>query len=489
MSAPFLALGMRDLRAFIETIDEHGQLTEVSGAALDLEVGGLSKIARRDGMATALLFDDFADADTDARLVTNVLDTPLQVAVALGYEPTNEIREVVRAHKETVATIETRALERVSDAPILENVDRGEAVDLTRFPAPLWHEGDGGRYIGTGDLVVTRNASSGELNAGTYRVQVQGPSTATIKMEPGHDGAANRRSYLERDEPFPIAVSLGQQPDLFMAANERFPPDVNELEYVSAHREAPLEVVEGAVTDLPVPARAEVVLEGHVYPESSPIDEGPFGEWTGYYGSGGREELPFNIERLYYRDDPIIHGYNNVPVVASANSKTRSASKLWNGLEEAGVPGIEAVNTILPGVVFQVVSIEQQYPGHSTQAGMQAISLPSGVWEGRFTVIVDDDIDAYDRDEILWAITSRCDPDEDIQIVTDCVSSHLNPRMPPAQKEAGDLTNSRAILDATRPYEWRDEFPEDTKIDPDFEAELRRKFGETVFADSAPDDR
>ncbi|MFB6132585.1 MAG: UbiD family decarboxylase domain-containing protein, partial [Halanaeroarchaeum sp.] len=173
---------------------------------------------------------------------------------------------------------------------------------------------------------------------------------------------------------------------------------------------------------------------GHVYPDRDPVVEGPFAEWTGYYGKSARELYPFVVERVYYRDDPIVLGFNNVPIAAAAMSNTRAAGQLWSQLERVGITGIEGVTTILPDIWFQVIALDQQYAGHSTQAGMQAISLPAGVWEGRFTVIVDDDIDIHDVNQVLWAMVSRCDPDEDLQVIQNCLSSQLNPRMPPEQK-------------------------------------------------------
>lgn len=467
---------MRDLREFISTLEEHGQLERVTGVDWDLAMGGISEIARRDGFGTALLFDDVPDYEPGFRVLTNALDTPLQFALAFGYGPMTDMKSVVVEHKERGQTTGDGTVNTVDDGPILENVQRGADVDITAFPAPKWHENDGGRYIGTGDAVITRHAETGELNAGTYRVQVQGPQTATVNIEPDRDGARNRRSYFDRDEPFPVAVSLGHQPDIFLAASERTETHTNELEYLSARRGTPLEVVEGEVTRLPIPAESELVFEGHVYPDRDTLVEGPFGEFSGYYGSGGRDRLPFVVERVYHRDDPIVLGYNNVPIRASANSVVKGAAKLWEQLEDAGIPGIDEVNSVLPGSWYQVISLEQQYPGHSIQAGLQAVSLPAGAWSGRITVVVDEDIDAFDLDEVRWAITTRFDPVEDLQVVDGAVSGELDPRIPPTRKEAGDLTNGRAIVDATRPYHWRDEFPPDSKLDADRESTIRAEY-------------
>jgi len=465
---------MDDLRDFIDRLREHDQLTELTGAHWDLEIGGVSDLVRRDGLETAVLFDDVEGYEPGLRVLTNGFDTPLQASLALGYEPTNSLREVVETHKERGSSVEARDPRVVTEGPVLETVLTGDDVDLTAFPVPKWHAQDGGRYVGTADVVVTRNRT-GQVNLGTYRVQVHGPDSVTVYISPGKDGRRNRDSFLDRDEPFPVVVSVGHAPDLFCAANERLPSGVDELQYASARRDEPVEVIEGQETGLPIPSRSELVLEGHVYPDSEPVTEGPFGEWTGYYGSGTNDLRPMTVERIYHRTDPIIFGYN-VAIAPSALSVIRSAARLWDELEQAGTPGIEAVNAFMPGPYFQVVAVDQQYAGHSTQVGMQAISLPAGAYHGRFTVVVDADVDVYDWQEVLWAMTSRCDPAEDVQIIEDCWSTPLDPRIPPAQKQEGDLTNSRAVVDATRPYHWRESFPDDTKVGAALASDLREKF-------------
>jgi UbiD family decarboxylase len=471
---------MKSVREYLDVVESHGQLERLSGVDWDLEIGAISDIARKYDLGSAILFDDIEGYDAGYRVLTNTFDTPLQASLALGYEPTTSMREAVVAHKEHASVTGTEPVETVDTGPVMENVLEGEEIDLTAFPVPKWHRHDGGRYIGTADIVVTRNADTGKLNAGTYRVQVHGPRTATVYISPGKDGRINKDSYLDRDEPVPVILSVGQAPDLFCTANHRLSADVNELEYAGARRGEPIEVIEGELTGLPISSRAEIVLEGHIYPDAEPVTEGPFGEWTGYYGSGTNDELPMTVERVYHRDNPIITGYNNA-ITPSALTVIRSAAIFWDELEEAGVPGVQAVNSFMPSSYLRVVSIEQQYAGHSTQVGMQSVSLPAGAYHGRYTVIVDDDIDVYDWEEVKWAMTSRCDPAEDIHVVEDCWSTYLDPMIPPERKREGDLTNSRAVIDATRPYHWREEFPEDAKISRELEMEMLATYGDELF--------
>lgn len=468
-----------DLRDYVEYLEGHNALKHVNGADWELEIGGITEVAVRDGLSSALLFDDISGYPSGYRVLTNAVTSTFQWTTAAGFQPTNSKKEAVIARKERSSISDMIPPKVVSSGPIFENII--DDPDVTKFPAPLWHEGDSGRYIGTGDIVVTKNADTGRVNAATYRVQVQSEDEVTVYISPGKDGRINRRSYLEQDEPCPMAISVGHPVDIFLATNERVPSNVSEFKYVGGRRGEPLEVVEGNVTGLPFPAKSEIVLEGHVYPDSEPVDEGPFGEWTGYYAGGVHQEIPMKVERIYHRDNPIIFGKPPLRPPSQVRSEIRVAAKLWSELEEAGIPGIQAVNSMPfgPGW-FESISISQQYGGHSAQTGYHAASGPADAYHGRFTVIVDDDIDVFDQDELLWAICSRCDPATDIHILENCWSTSLDPTIPPEKRERGDLRNSRAIIDATRPYHWRDQFPEVNEISPEMEEFIREEWREVL---------
>ena len=159
-------------------------------------------------------------------------------------------------------------------------------------------------------------------------------------------------------------------------------------------------------------------------------------------------------------------------MTATAMSTIRSGATLWNQLEEAGMTGIDEVTTIFPGIWFQVVSIEQQYPGHSTQVGLQAMSLPAGSWEGRITIVVDEDIDPSDLDSVLWAMCTRCDPVRDVEIHERTHGSDADPLVTDGEA----AFNSRAIVDATIPYERREDFPPVAQAPPEYYDQVREKW-------------
>ncbi|MBM2832823.1 MAG: UbiD family decarboxylase, partial [Dehalococcoidia bacterium] len=171
----------------------------------------------------------------------------------------------------------------VKTGPILENVLSGKDVDLLHFPVPLWHENDGGRYIGTGDAFITKDPDTGAVNLGAYRVMVCDRKTLTFHIQPTHHGMVHTAKYHARGQAAPMAISLGHHP-LFLGISSRRVPEGTEYQYIGAIRGEPVEVIEEEVTGLPIPADSEIVVVGWCPPGKTRM-EGPFGEGTGYYGS------------------------------------------------------------------------------------------------------------------------------------------------------------------------------------------------------------
>ena len=196
----------------------------------------------------------------------------------------------------------------VATGPIFENIMTGEDIDVTCFPAPVWHDGDeGNRYIGTASYDVTRDPDEGRINCGTYRVMVHDKTSVALYISPGKHGRMDRDKYLSRNQPMPVAIVCGGDPLTFLTASSEVPFGICEYDIVGGMRGRALEVVRGKVTGLPFPANAEIVIEGFVEPGNL-RPEGPFGEWTGYYASASRGEPVVNIKAIYYRNNPIILG-------------------------------------------------------------------------------------------------------------------------------------------------------------------------------------
>jgi len=277
----------------------------------------------------------------------------------------------------------------------------------------------------------------------------------------------------------PACIVIGSDPLMFLMSSTEVPYGVCEYDVASAIRKRPMPIVKGQVTGLPFPANAEIVLEGFVEPGKL-LPEGPFGEWTGYYGSDVREEPVLDIKAIYHRNDPIILGCppQRPPEEQSRYRAVIRSALIWDQVSKAGVPDVKAVWTHECGGsrLLTAISIKQRYPGHAKQAGVIASQCRAGAYAGRFVIVLDEDVDVTDLDFVMWAVCTRCDPATSINILTNAWSTPLDPRIDPKDKAMGNNTNSRAIIDACRPYHWRDQFPKVNMPSPETTKRAWEKF-------------
>ena len=471
-----------DLREWINIADELGELNILEGADWDLELGVVTEeVMRRRG--PAILFDRIKDYPPGYRVLVNTLGSEKRVALTLGLPTDLDIRELLLKWREKSRELKPMPPKYVEDGPVLENRYFDDAVDLLKFPTPIWHEHDGGRYIGTGSVDITRDPDDGWVNLGTYRVMIHDKNRAGFYISPGKHGRQHRDKWFERDEPMPVAVSFGHDPAIFLAGSIEIPFGLSEYEWVGGLKGEPVEVIRGPITGLPIPASAEIAIEGYVNPKDQ-IIEGPFGEWTGYYASDKRPEPIIEVKGLYHRSDPVMLGSppGKPPTELAYYRCFLRAAAIHEQMEKAGLTGISGVwcHEVGGSRLFTVVAIDQRYAGHAKQVGTMASQCQAGAYMGRFVAVVDDDIDIMDLNDVMWAICTRVDPAGDIDILHHCWAGPLDPLMPPAQKERKEFFNSRAILDATRPFEWRDKFPIVSESSPEIREKFRAKWAEKM---------
>jgi UbiD family decarboxylase len=473
-----------DLRTWLREADAAGELRRVEGAHWELEIGALSQVNYRRDTPRALLFDAIKDYQPGWRVLTGSVSNPrlLGSVLGLGWECTDEslLDRLAVGPGEWARRAGEFAAVTVPDGPLLSTVVDGPAVDLLAFPVPRWHEGDGGRYIGTGCAVVTRDYDTGRINVGAYRMQVQDEGrSASVNIESGKHGAQHLRRWFAAEGRAPIAVSLGHHPAYLVAAGVEVPGDVSEYDYVGAMLGAPVRTVAGLVTGLPLPWDAEVAIEGWVRPENV-RPEGPFGEWTGYY-SGSREPvITIDIEKLYHREDPILLGAppGKPPHDYSYMRTVMKSAIITDALRRTGLPGVRGVwaHEAGGGRSLLIVSLEQRYPGHSRQAAYLASQLPSAAYMNRFTVVVDNDVNPRDLGEVVWAMCGRCDPRVDIEVMERTWGSRVDPLTLPGEVPF----NSRAVIDACRPFERLADFPAVAESSEELVAAVTRRWPEVL---------
>ena len=472
-----------DLRAFLAAVEEGGEVKHVAGAHWDRELGAVTEVLYREKVdkSPLLLFDEVPGYGKGMRCLYGMLGSPLRLALGLGIDPSQsgDRRTMLDTYRRRIKSHEPIPPRIVDDGPVMQNVDSDGDVDILKFPVPIHHEHDGGRYIGTACGVVTRDPDTGRINVGTYRVQVNGADIATSYISNGKQGRIQRDKYLKAGKPCPMAIIVGIDPATYIAARYTLSDNVAEFDWAGGLAGRPIDCIEGELTGLPFPANSEIVLEGEVSPDETAM-EGPFGEWTGYYAGEAREEPVIRIKRVYYRNDPILTcAASQKPPHSHLFERCfiRSAG-LLDSLEGAGIPDVKGVwvHQAGAGRTFVVVAIEQRYFGHANQAGLVASQVNPTGYVGRYVVVVDDDIDPTDMHDVIWAMGTRTDPKTDFTVLDRNWSSRLDTMVTDEK-----LYNSRVVIDACIPYERLETFPRVAQTSPELAAEVRARFPD-VFA-------
>src|SRR5882672_5653920 len=468
----------RGLRGWLEQVDKMGELRKVDGAHWDVEMGAITHMLteKSRGSARAILFDNVPDYPKGYRTLYGQLSSVRRIALTLGlpldYERKADVVQKYHARMQELKPLPPRF---VKDGPVLENVIEGGKVDVLKFPVPRHHEKDTARYIGTANCVITQDPDAGWFNLGTYRNQVYDGRTIGCQITEGKHGRIHRDKYFERGQPMKVVVLVGQDPLLFMLAASPLPDGVSELDFAGGLRGVPVDVVRGPYTGFPIPAHAEIAIEAEAVP-GKVREEGPFGEWMGYYSDDTVARPYLDVKTILYRNDPILTcAPQHKPVDETGLLKgIAGAAQIWRALDACGVPEVLGVcnHEAGPATRFTVIQIRQRYPGHARQALHVAAACQGGAYAGKWTVVVDEDIDAGSLDQVLWAMCTRFDPNVDIDIIQKAWASKRDPLFLPGN------FNNRILIDACIPYDMKlkGTFPTTVDVSNDLRGKLRAKF-------------
>jgi len=470
-----------DLRAWLEEVRALGELKDVRGADWSLELGAISELNVRKPVPRALLFDDIPGCKKGFRVLTCSTSSPARLSSILRFP-------VQKTHKGLVDTLRGKPAQWqraapefpplvAKSGPVLENAQEEKNVNLEIFPSPLWHEKDGGRYIGTGCCVVTRDLDSDWINVGTYRVQLLDRNHVALDMVPGKHGRIQYEKYRKAGRPFPVAIVLGCDPLGYLISGIEVPFGMCEYNYIGSILKKPVSVLLGEITGLPFPSASEIVIEGFVEPGDERT-EGPFGEFHGYYPGKEGVAPAVTVKRVYYRNDPILVGSPPAkpPNDYSYSKAVMRSALLHDALVAAGVPDVQAVwaHEIGGARMFNAVSIKQRYAGHARQAGHILSQCGAGAYMSRYSVVVDDDIDPSNLQEVMWAVATRTDPSIDIDIIQRGMGSKNDPMFVAYPYDAP--YSSKAVIDACRPFDHLHDFPEVAEISRELEQKIRDKW-------------
>ncbi|BBM01063.1 4-hydroxy-3-polyprenylbenzoate decarboxylase [Microbulbifer sp. GL-2] len=433
----------KDLRDFIKLLEKRGLLKRIQHPVdPNLEMTEIADRVLRSG-GPALLFENPVGFDTP--VLANLFGTTERVALGMGRESIEELREV----GELLAFLkEPQPPENLRDAweklPVFKQVlnmgprvvkgaacqqielDK-EQVDLTALPIQTCWPGDAAPLV-TWPLVITRGPEKKRQNLGIYRMQLIGKNRLIMRWLSHRGGALDYRDWCNKypGQPYPVAVALGADPATILGAVTPVPDTLSEYAFAGLLRGDKTEVTTALLSDLQVPASAEYVLEGFIYPDDM-ADEGPYGDHTGYYNEVDRFPV-FTVEKITHRKKPIYHStYTGRPPDEPAI--------LGEALNEVFVPILqkqfpEIVDFYLPpeGCSYRlaVVTMKKQYPGHAKRVMMGVWSFLRQFMYTKFVIVTDDDVNARDWNDVIWAMTTRMDPARDTVMVESTPIDYLD---------------------------------------------------------------
>jgi 4-hydroxy-3-polyprenylbenzoate decarboxylase len=462
---------IQDLREWLDRAEGINELIQIDKPVnRDEEMSAITYLVAKQDPSPAILFDNpkgYEDSPIGARMLWNILGpSSKRIALTVEEPPETPTLELIRRLKEKMKDrIPPREIP-ATEAPVYENTLSGADIDLEQLPIPRHWPLDGGRYAGTADAVFTRDPDSGYLNIGTYRMMLQGKDQVGLYLSPGKDARLHITRSWEQGKPVAVAAAWGIDPLFMLVGSQTFPKNVSEYEFAGGIKGEAIPVVRAQTSDLLLPANAELVVEG-VINLNSVKTEGPFGEFPGYYGRPEAGCPLVDITRVHYRTHPVLTN----AIMADYPSCEQSgffavirSARIWDDLDKLGIPGVQGVYAHPAGAGgfgMTVISLEQRYAGHAAQCLALAAQVPGGAYYTKWIIAVDEDIDPTDMDQVIWAMSSRCHPIEDIDILRNTWSTWLDPTQNPPEKRP---YGSKALINACKEHRYLPVFSKRTTL-------------------------
>lgn len=465
-------MAFNDLRAFIDALEKAGELARIKQEVdWDMELGAISR-RNFEQSGPALLFEKIKDYGAGYRILNGPVATWRRVAMAMELPPDTPVRQLYAAYEDRrekkIAPVAVRS------ASCQENVMLGSDVDVYKLPAPMVHDGDGGRYIGTWDIIVTKDPETGWTNWGMYRFMTHTQSMLTGWPQATSQLAMMMKSrYLPRKQPMPIAIVAGCESLCHMVATDPYKPGENEVEYAGGLRGAPVELVQCKTQDLMVPAQAEIVIEGELLPDRIAL-EGPFGEYPGYRSGTMGEGVLVQITAITHRKDPILTlSTLGVPPDDSSIAASLTAGiAMKRGLKRRGVPVKEVY--VPPEGVTHLIVVSVERGGSRVARQVLDFFTARRVMVSK-VIVVDQDVDAFDMNQVTHAFATKCHPGRGITVehyegrgnaLTPCYSADERRR----------LKGASVVFDATWPDDWDPEgVPVKSAFETTYPEEVKKK--------------
>ena len=461
-----------DLRAYLKRLEEEGELVQVTQEVdWNEEMGAIGRRINELSLP-AVMFHRVKDYP-NWRVAGALMSAIRRVAIGMD----------LPAHS-TVRTLKAEFIKRVQapikpvlvrTGPCKENILLGDKVDLFALPAPFIHAGDGGRYLCTWHVNVTKAPDSDWVNWGMYRGMIVDANKLGILVNKNqHIGQIFYQKYEPRNQPMDIAIAIGPEPMCTFVATTFFPPYVSEVDMAGAMRGKPVELVQCETVDLQVPATAEIVIEGKMYPGER-CEEGPFGEYTGYRASDRALRPVMTVTAITHRHDPILTmSCEGVPVTEThANMCISKSAQVERELRERGLPVTGAWFFPESAGALCVVATKVPYANVASTIAHNFFGSPAG-FVAPFLIVVADDVDPHSWREVMHALSTRCHPYRGIIRLEHETTNPLDTRVPLAERRLG--IGAKAYFDCTWPVNWsKEEVPQLTSFATAYSKETQEK--------------
>ncbi len=430
-------LNMRD---WMQTLDAAEELVRVRKPVHPVENMGALLFGSRE---RALLFeeiDGFPNWTALGQAPANVR----QAALALGVPLSDLIPEFSKRSRTRLTPV------MVEDGPVREVVYEGDQVDVTRLPAHVCGEKDGGRFISSG-LVISKDPDTGIRNLSFHRMQIKEKRKVGILIYPRHLSLIYHK-YEERNEPMPVSIMIGHHPCYYLAAAYTGDVELDELELAGALLQEPVELVKTSHADLEVPTHAEIALEGFVLPHIRE-PEGPFSEFQDYYVAGMGSNPVVRIDRITMRRDAIYYNIQNGSEMGGCvYHKVPMSAAIYDRLKNVG-GFVDLQNVMLmPGIFGIVIQIRQRFRGEAKNVLLGALSTQ--YQHPKVAMVVDEDVDINNPAEVLWALNTRVDPVNDVVLIPNARVHAMDPtgvEVVPPGSTIWNRVGSKMGIDATKP--------------------------------------
>ena len=452
--------GNRNLRDFLEVVKKAGPnyYVEVKKPLNPhLEVGILQHKLHKIDRNPVIFCPEITGSKFP--LVTNLFGSYELLGVALGMEPVRMNKSaILHEYRRREADLKPTKMVQPAEAPVKEVVLRRRDADLSVLPITHHAVLDSAKYITIGNMIC-RDPDTGICNAGVYRHEIKGKNEIGCMLLPSHHANLIAQRYAAMGKEMEAVIFLGHHPVVVLASMYKGPQDVNELEVMGGLLGEPLRVTQCETVDLPVPADAEIAIEGVIDPQNM-VTDGPFGEFAGHYGDA-RKVFPMNIKAITMRKDAIYHDLDSAHPEHNLAHVLGLESAIYDAVKRV-IPSVKAVHCPPSGfAVFHVyVSIKKTEVGQGKLAGLAVLgALTQCV---KTCVVVDDDIDVFDEKEVLFALATRMVPGRDITIIENCPANYLDPSAIDETRTKNGFIQDYLIIDATKPLT----LPTFTRITP-----------------------